>query len=255
MKIRILATATLCLLVLFAQCQAEETDYFDWKGLKSYTAKNYTDSIIYFDMAIRQDPTYIDAWLHKGDSQRALKDYNGSIQSYNGALHQKNDTRAAWAGIIEAYVAMSDYGQAAEAASQIRMIEPNKKENWLKEGSLMQMAGDYRGALARFDGALNLDAKYADAMYRKALSLMVLENRSEAMDLLNSILAKDPRQKAARNALGLIYEANGDYSQAREAFENASQIDPKWSQPRINSVHSLALQGKTDDAMKIFVTL
>lgn len=157
MNIRVLAAILICLLILFTQCLAEETDYFDWKGLKSYAAKNYTDSIAYFDIAIKQDPTYIDAWLHKGDAQRALKDYNGSIQSYEGALQQKNDTKAAWAGIIEAYAAMSNYQQAAEAAGEIRAIEPNKKENWLKEGSLLQMAGDYRSALAKIDGALGLD--------------------------------------------------------------------------------------------------
>ena len=69
-----------------------ETDYFDWKGLKSLAAKNYTESIAYFDQAIKMDPTYIDAWLHKGDAQRAMKDYNASLQSYEGALQANNKT-------------------------------------------------------------------------------------------------------------------------------------------------------------------
>lgn len=254
MKIVIVAVS-LCLIILCSQCLAEETDYFDWKGLKSYAAKNYTESIGYFDIAIKQDPTYIDAWLHKGDAQRAMKDFNASLQSYEGALRVKNDTTAAWSGIIEAYIALNNYPQAAEAAAKVTEIAPNKKENWQKEGNLWQMHGDYEKAATKYDRALNLDPKYVDALYRKALSLMALGNNSGAISLLNQVLAKDPKQKGAYNALGLILEAEGKYSLAKEAYENASRIDPKWGQPRINDVHSLQLLGRTDEAMKIFVTL
>ncbi len=255
MKIIILTAISLCLLILCSQCLSEETDYFDWKGLKSYAAKNYTDSIAYFDIAIKQDPTYIDAWLHKGDAQMAMKDYKASLQSYEGALQVRNNTIAAWSGIIKAYTAMDDYKQAAEAAAKVTGIDPNRKENWQQEGNLLQMNGDYEKALAKYDRALNLDARYFDAMYRKALSLVALGNNSEAIILLNQVLAKDPKQKGAYNALGLVYEAEGEYPLAKEAYENASRIDAKWGQPRINNIHSLALLGKTDEAMKIFVTL
>ena len=254
MKIVIVALS-LCLIILCSLCLAEETDYYDWKGLKSFAAKNYSESIAYFDIAIKQDPTYIDAWLHKGDAQRAMKDYNASLQSYKGALQVKNNTKAAWSGMIETYIALNNYQQAAESAIKVTEIEPNRKENWQKEGNLLQMHGDYESALAKYDGALNLDRNYVDALYRKALSRMAQGNNSDAMSLLDQVLAKDPKQKGAYNAQGLILEAEGKYALAREAYENASRIDPLWGQPRINDVHSLQALGRTDDAMRIFVTL
>jgi len=254
MKIIIVAVS-LCLIILCTHCQAEETDYYDWKGLKSVAAKNYTQSIAYFDIAIKQDPTYIDAWLHKGDAQRAMKDYNASLQSYEGALQVKNDTKAALSGMIEAYIALNDYLQAAETAAKVTEIEPNRKENWLKEGNFLQMHGDYESAAAKYDGALDLDPNYIDALYRKALSLMARGDNSEAMSLLEKVLVKDPRQKGAYNAMGLIFEAEGKYASASAAYENASRIDPKWSQPKINNMHSLQLLGNTDEAMRIFVTI
>ena len=153
MKIIIFAAITLCLLILCSQCLAEETDYFDWKGLKSYAAKNYTDSIAYYDIAIKQDPTYIDAWLHKGDAQRALKDYNASLQSYEGALQVKNDTKAAWSGITEAYVAMKDFTNASIAAAKTTEID-NSKGNWLREGNLLQTQEMYQEAVSKYEGAL-----------------------------------------------------------------------------------------------------
>lgn len=67
-------------------------------------------------MAINQDPSYVDAWVHKGDSLRALKDYNGSIENYLQALQRKNDSRKALSGLIEAYTSLYDYEKASEAA-------------------------------------------------------------------------------------------------------------------------------------------
>jgi tetratricopeptide (TPR) repeat protein len=252
---KMMVAISLCLIILCSLCLAEETDYYDWKGLKSFAAKNYTQSIIYFDMAIKQDPTYIDAWLHKGDAQRAMLDYNASLQSYEGALRVKNNTKAAWSGMVEAYISMNNYQQAAEAAAKVTEIEPNRKENWQKEGDLWQMHGDYESALAKYDRALNLDPKYVDALYRKALSKMALGNNSEAVSLLDQVLTLDLKHKAAYNVLGLIFEAEGKYASSNAAYENASRIDPLWASPRINNMHSLQALGKMDEAMKIFVTV
>jgi len=134
-------------------------------------------------------------------------------------------------------------------------IEPNRKENWLKEGNLLQMHGDYESAAAKYDGALNLDPKYVDALYRKALSLMAQGDNSEAMSLLENVLAIDQRQKGTYNAMGLILEAEGKYALASAAYENATRIDPRWSQPKINNMHGLQLLGRMDEAMRIFVTV
>jgi tetratricopeptide (TPR) repeat protein len=82
--------------------------------------------------------------------------------------------------MIEAYVALNNYPQAAQAAAKVTEIEPNRKENWQKEGNLRQMHGDYESALAKYDRALNLDPKHVDALYRKALSKMAMGNNSEA---------------------------------------------------------------------------
>ena len=76
----------LSIIMICTLCMAEEADYYDWKGLKSCSAKNYSGSIAYFDQSIEMDPTYIDAWVHKGDALKAMKDYNGSVDSYLSAL-------------------------------------------------------------------------------------------------------------------------------------------------------------------------
>lgn len=246
---------SLCFAVVCSICLAEEADYYDWKGLKSYSAHNFTESIAYFDQSIKMDPAYTDAWVHKGDAERALRDYNASIESYMGALQANNQTKAAWSGLVESYISLKNYAQAAQASAKIAEIEPNRKDNWLKAGNLLQMQGDYENATDMYDHALLLDPNYKDALYRKALSLIALDENGKALDLLDLVLMKDPKYKLASNAKGLILEAEGKYESASEAYENASQTDPLWGQPRINDIHALQAMGRTDEAIKIFVTL
>ena len=174
-----------CIFLLSAICLAEETEYFDWKGSKLYASKNYTDALTYFDKAITQDPGYIDAWIHKGDTEKALKNYNVSIQSYNSALKIDGKKVAAWSGITEDYITLKNYANASIAAAKVTELDNKTKANWLKEGNLLQLQGMYNESTAKYDGALALDPKYTDALYKKGLSLMVLGRYADAGTLFN----------------------------------------------------------------------
>ena len=69
-----------CFLILSTLCAAEDSSaYFDELGNKLYSTKNYRESLDYFNKSLNQDKNNVDAWIHKGDAQRALKDYNGSL--------------------------------------------------------------------------------------------------------------------------------------------------------------------------------
>ena len=243
------------LLLMASICSGEETSYFDWKGLKEYAAKNYSDSLTYYDMAIAQDPSYLDAWVHKGDALRALKDYNGSIESYLQALQRKDNSEAALSGLMEAYAAVNDHVKASQAAARLTEIDPTRKDYWLKEGNMLQMLGDYADALARYDRALEIDYRYKDALYRKGLSLLAQGNNSGALELFERVIALDPSYKLAYNAKGLALQAAGRDDEADEAYEEAQKVDAQWSQPRINQMHVLLRLGRTDEAMSIAVTV
>jgi tetratricopeptide (TPR) repeat protein len=53
--------------------------------------------------------------------------------------------------------------------------DPNTKERWLKEGNLLDDAGNYEGALAAFDFALRLDPHLSYAYLHKSLAFFSLK--------------------------------------------------------------------------------
>ena len=176
-----------CIFLLSTVCVAEETGYFDWMGSKLYATKNYTEALSYFGKALSQDPGYIDAWIHKGDTQRALKDFNGSLVSYNAALQIDSKKAAAWSGITEAYTAMKNLSNASIAAAKATELD-NSKGNWLREGNLLQLQGMYKEASEKYDGAIALDPLYKDALYKKGVTLMALSNLPEAAKQFDQVL-------------------------------------------------------------------
>ncbi len=243
-----------CIFLLSAICMAEETEYFDWKGSKLYATKNYTDALIYFEKALSQDPGYIDAWIHKGDTQRILKDFNGSIASYNAALQIDGKKAVAWSGITEAYTAMKDLTNASIAAAKTTELD-NSKANWLREGNLLQTQEMYQEAVTKFEGALTVDPIYKDALYKKGIMLMALSNLPEAAKQFDQALQADPNFKQAYVAKGVILEANGKYVEAEQAYDKALEIDPVYAQALAYKMHVLLVLKKPDEAMQIFVKI
>lgn len=243
----------LCLIVPCAISSAYETEYFDWKGLQFYAAKNYTAAIEQFDKAIAQDPNYVDGWVHKADAQRALKDYNASLKNYSCALDIDRNKTTALSGMVEAYTALKDYANASVAAARLTEIGPKNKANLLREGNLLQMQGLYNESRAKYEGALALDTKYRDALYREGISYMALGDDARAIGLFDQVLQIDPNYKQAFNAKGLALEGQRNYAQALDAYDKSLEIDPNWTTGKANRVQALLALGRLNESMKGFV--
>ena len=283
----------LCTLLLTAICTAEETEYLDWRGSQLYAEKNFTGALTYFDQAISQDSNTTMSWIHKGDAQKSLKDYNGSIQSYNVALQIGNNSRdskyimvwiskgdalkalkdykgaiqsyktalqidpskaGAWSAVADTYTTMGNYGDAIKAAAEATKLE-NKTANWLREGNLLQMQGMYKESVVKYDGVIALDPKHKDALYKKSISLMVLGSYVEAEGLLDQVLEIDPKYKVAYNAKGIALEANGKYEEALQSFDKALEIDPAYNQALVNKIQVLLALKKQKEAMQMFAKI
>ena len=63
------------------------------------------------------------------------------------------------------------------------------------------MQGNFENATMDLDRAIAIDAKYKDALYRKALSELSANNTDRAIELLDQVIAIDGKYKLAYNAL------------------------------------------------------
>jgi tetratricopeptide (TPR) repeat protein len=82
------------------------------KGINHMSNDKLQDSIRSFELALRIDPEYVDAWIKKGYAHFHLGEYNLAIASYDKALEIDLDNSEAWNLKGLAYYKMKNYPRA-----------------------------------------------------------------------------------------------------------------------------------------------
>ncbi|MBI5521366.1 MAG: tetratricopeptide repeat protein [Desulfarculus sp.] len=134
--------------------------------------------------------------------------------------------------------ALEDQGQAAQAAA------PYQAALALQPGNLPALIGLARlemdapatrqAAGARLARVLEIMPDHQAARFNLALVRLAQDRPQEAQRLTQEVLAKEPQDAAAHNLRGLALLAQKQYAQAGQAFEAASQADPRHAQALYN---------------------
>ncbi len=99
-----------------------------------------------------------------------------------------------------------------------RSIHAQKNgEQWIKEGIALHDAGDYLGAIKKYDSALIAEPSNWLALYEKAYSFLLLKEYPKTIDLCKKIVKGSPASLHARQAYiawatALDYQGNGKES-------------------------------------------
>jgi len=103
--------------------------------------------------------------------------------------------------------------------------ESQAKIAFNKGGSLLKQR-KYDEAVAEFDKAIAIDAKYGKAYYMKGYALTRLKRYAEAAQSYEKVLEINPGDSKAIFALGKLYEAQGEGKKAISLYEKALEADP-----------------------------
>lgn len=99
------------------------------------------------------------------------------------------------------------------------------------EGNKMLKAGNYNGAVEKYDAALQTSEDYR-IYYQKGVALKKLRKFDEAIQAYQSALESNPNFGASYNGLGGIYYSQGQYQKAAEQFVQFKNSTDKDSHKR-----------------------
>ncbi len=80
----------------------------------------------------------------------------------------------------------------------------------------------------------------AEESLRRAAQEIKLKNFNAAEQLLREVLRKNPRSFIAHNLMGLVRLNEGKAAEARQAFEQATRINPRYAPAHVNLGNTLA---------------
>lgn len=176
---RISSLFTLLLItgVLFAQ----PAYVFHEKGQKLFNDKKYTEAIVQFDLAIKADATYFEAYLDRGranvelgKTDLAMADFSKTI-----SLNPKYAPGYFYRAKLNAQLG-NDQPAIADYTEAIR-LNPDITESYVSRGMLYVKTNQQTAALADFNKAITMDAKNAEVFYQRGLLYRDMNKLTEAL--------------------------------------------------------------------------
>ncbi len=170
----------------------------------------------------------------------ALKE-NGSLAaavlSLEHAVQLRPTYAEAYYNLANALVELRRLEEAERAYRRAMELAPSDRATHNNLGLLLQLKGDYSGAIACFE--------FADAQARceRGHALAKLHQWDEAEDELRRSLELARSDGGTRNDLGVVLQHKGDYSGAMDHFDSALQYQADSAEPHQNRALLRLLHG------------
>ena len=164
-----------------------------------------------------------DAYLNKGDYDRALADYTESIE-----IDPKNPLTFNARGY--AYHSKGDYEHAIADYSKAIEINPKLTFAYRYLGNAYEAKGEHDRAIANYDKVIEIDPKDAWAYHGRGYAYYSKGDYDRAIADYSKAIEIDPNDAWAYHSRGYAYYSKRDYDRAIADNSKAIEIDPKLAE-------------------------
>jgi tetratricopeptide (TPR) repeat protein len=119
------------------------------------------DAIRDFDLALRLDPTYVDAWIKKGYAHFHLDEYTVAVSCYDKALQIDVNNAEAWNLKGLAFYRMKNYEKAIQACENAIDFDPNDGMAWYNLACYLVLSGNVGDGLEALKRSIEIDISFA----------------------------------------------------------------------------------------------
>jgi tetratricopeptide (TPR) repeat protein len=159
------------------------------------------------------------AYIYKGDSDRAVQDYNEAIRlNHNDAY--------AYGGRATAYGVKGDFDRVIQDCDSAIRLSPNIAMAYVDRGVAYCAKGDYDRAIEDYDDAIRLDPKGALAYYSRGNAYIEMGDYGRAINDLNEAIRLNPKFTGAYENRGDAYLFQSNLASAIEDFEHVMSSAP-----------------------------
>jgi tetratricopeptide (TPR) repeat protein len=188
---------------------AKGTDHLDFqvrdlykKGVNYMSNDKLSDAIRSFELALRLDPNYVEAWIKKGYAHFHLRDYSFAISSYDMALNIDPDNHEAWNLKGLAYYKMNNYTKAMECCTKALDSNPSDGLVWYNYACYLTLDGKIDNGMEALKRAIEIDISHAKKAVRdkdfenaraeegfmRIIEVVVLESLRQGYDYAGKIV-------------------------------------------------------------------
>lgn len=172
------------------------------KGIEQMSNEKLEDAIRSFDLSLRIDPNYVDAWIKKGYAHFHLGKYTLAFSSYDKALDIDLNNAEAWNLKGLAYYKTRNYDEAIRACDKAIDINPNDAMSWYNKACYLALIGKVDEAMEALKRSIEIDISFAkkavrdrdfdnaraEEGFRRIIEVVVLEAIRQGYDYVGKIV-------------------------------------------------------------------
>lgn len=172
------------------------------KGRNQMSNEKFLDAIRSFELAIRIDPQFVEAWVEKGYAHFHLGEYSVAISAYNRAIELDVENGPAWNLKGLAYYKMKNYEKAIECCEKAIDIDPNDGMSWYNKACYLTLNGKADEGLEALRRSIEIDIQNArkavrdrdfesaraEEGFRRIVEVVVLESIRHGYDYVGKIV-------------------------------------------------------------------
>ena len=172
------------------------------KGINHMANEKLTDAIRCFELSVRIDPQFVNAWIKKGYAHFHLGEYTVAISCYNNALDLDINNFEAWNLKGLAYYRMNILDKAVECCEKSIDINHNDGMSWYNLSCYLVLGGRVDDGMEALKRAIEIDISYAkravrdkdfdnakaEEGFRRIIEVVVLEAIRHGYDYAGKII-------------------------------------------------------------------
>jgi len=136
------------------------------KGVNYMSNDKLNDAIRNFELALRLDPKFVDAWIKKGYAHFHSGDYSFAISSFDMALDIDPGNHEAWNLKGLAYYKMNNYVKAIECCTKALDANPSDGLVWYNYACYLTLDGKVNDGMEALKRAIEIDISHAKKAVR-----------------------------------------------------------------------------------------
>ena len=131
------------------------------KGISHMSDDKMEDAIRDFDLALRLDPSYVDAWIKKGYAHFHLDEFTTAVSCYDKALEIDINNAEAWNLKGLAFYRLKNYEKAIQACENAIDFDPNDGMAWYNLACYLVLSKNVGDGLEALKRSIEIDISFA----------------------------------------------------------------------------------------------
>jgi tetratricopeptide (TPR) repeat protein len=211
----------------------------------AYSKKGESDrAIADYNQAIRLDPGYAYAFYNRGSAYADKGEYDRAIADYDQAIRLDPGFTYAFYNRGSAYADKGDYDRAIADHDQVIRLDPGDEYAFNGRGAAYTNKGEYDRAIADYNQAIRLDPGYAYAFYNRGNAYRNKGEYDRAIADYDQAIRLDPGYADAFYNRGLAYYHKGESDRAIANFDQSIALQ-ETDTARANRANAVGWESAT----------